>query len=286
MLFSKSKGVEIKTRRKPKRAPMAAHAMFVPSLTLWGAAVAGLAVYVLPMTTVARFVPGQLISALGDNSAVVVAAIAAAFGAALMYVVASAMRRSAIGPAESPQTIVPVEELGSESLDTPVDEGEFVFEEYEDEPVDDGYQRPDTSWLDALDEPAEEKVELAANRPIEEDPPEPEPEVVRRKTARPVPKSAIEKLRGVPPQELSLVEMVERLALALQDNRASSQAKAEAGSSAALADALKTLSRFTEAGFSDENTIPSEPVAQTRGDVTEREMREALAKLQGLRGAA
>ncbi len=107
-------------------------------------------------------------------------------------------------------------------------------------------------------------------------------------------RTAIEKLRGVPPQELSLVQMVERFAAALHENQDTARKLAMRGATnssapprdAALAQALKALALFTERGFDADNTgeISGQPVDMV-GE-TERELRNALSKLQNLRGAA
>ena len=102
---------------------------------------------------------------------------------------------------------------------------------------------------------------------------------------RPVPASALEKLRQTPPEELSLVEMVERFAGALHEHQQKEQSRLPRSGparDAALAEALKALTLFTERGFDHrgENSEASD-LSQT-----ERELRAALVKLQTLRGAA
>lgn len=97
---------------------------------------------------------------------------------------------------------------------------------------------------------------------------------------------ALEKLRRKPPENLSLVEMVERFAAALHERQQAERSRgpqAAPGRDAALAEALKALTLFTERGFdrgSDDASTPAEL------SETERELRDALAKLQSLRGAA
>lgn len=100
------------------------------------------------------------------------------------------------------------------------------------------------------------------------------------------PENALEKLRQKPAENLSLVEMVERFAGALHEHQTQERARAvhgEATREAALAQALKALSLFTERGF-DQGTR-----ARSNDNVigqTEEELRSALARLQDLRGAA
>ncbi|WP_162627579.1 hypothetical protein [Erythrobacter sp. KY5] len=104
-----------------------------------------------------------------------------------------------------------------------------------------------------------------------------------------VPASALEKLRERPTEELSLVEMVERFAGALHQHQESERGRHSGhtpGRDAALAEALKALTLFTQDGF---DTPASAATATRPGDrlgQTERDLRDALAKLQTLRGAA
>lgn len=107
-----------------------------------------------------------------------------------------------------------------------------------------------------------------------------------RKPSTPTPASALEKLRQTPPDQLSLVEMVERFAAALHEHQNQERARmalGQAGRDAALAEALKALTLFTERGF-DQGTAAT--VSEGQIGRTERELREALARLQDLRGAA
>ncbi|MEO1489364.1 MAG: hypothetical protein AAFR88_08025 [Pseudomonadota bacterium] len=106
--------------------------------------------------------------------------------------------------------------------------------------------------------------------------------------------SAIERLRQTPTEDLSLVQMVERFAAALHDHQEAARRQAAAGFApppgpgrdAALAEALKALSLFTERGFasSDAGSVPAQPATMISD--TERELRHALNRLQDLRGAA
>lgn len=104
------------------------------------------------------------------------------------------------------------------------------------------------------------------------------------------PLSALEKLRQKPPEELSLVEMVERFAGALHQHQQSERAKLASPNTpkrdTALAEALKALTLFTERGFDERGADPSSSDNASTLSDTERELRIALAKLQTLRGAA
>ncbi|UAB78600.1 hypothetical protein INR77_02360 [Erythrobacter sp. SCSIO 43205] len=104
------------------------------------------------------------------------------------------------------------------------------------------------------------------------------------------PATALEALRQKPTDELSLVEMVERFAAALHERQAKERAQFEntqKSRDAALAEALKALTLFTENGF-DTARHQAQPAAPTPSnlDETEEELRSALSRLQGLRGAA
>lgn len=101
-----------------------------------------------------------------------------------------------------------------------------------------------------------------------------------------VPANALEKLRQTPASDLSLVEMVERFAAALHDHQAQERIRAAEGHVAretALAEALKALSLFTEAGFDQGNQMR---VQESQIGQTEGELRRALERLQQMRGAA
>jgi hypothetical protein len=131
--------------------------------------------------------------------------------------------------------------------------------------------------------------------------------------AMPAARSGIEKLRQTPPKDLSLVQLVERFAAALHDAQDAPRAmvaktQGDPKREAALAEALKALSQFTERGFSELKNTPEPSTAGMpakfgsafagqagRGkqqdqepaiNETERELREALSKLQDLQGAA
>ena len=107
---------------------------------------------------------------------------------------------------------------------------------------------------------------------------------------KPIPTSALEKLRQSPAENLSLVEMVERFACALHEHQAQERERAAQGEiarEAALAEALKALALFTEQGF-DKSQHNSQHRSSSTSELgkTERELRGALARLQELRGAA
>ena len=119
--------------------------------------------------------------------------------------------------------------------------------------------------------------------PKSESPVEP---ALKQATPSHIPKSALEKLRQTPAEELSLVEMVERFAAALHDHQAQERKRYIANQGereAVLAEALKALSLFTEAGF---DKADREPLSDSEIGQTEDELRAALERLQQMRGAA
>ncbi len=112
---------------------------------------------------------------------------------------------------------------------------------------------------------------------------------------RPAPPAAgaLEKLRQTPPEQLSLVEMVERFAAALHERQQADRQRASNSGparDAALAEALKALTFFTSQDSQVSQTATGQVAKPHAEDPriasTERELREALAKLQDLRGAA
>ncbi len=118
------------------------------------------------------------------------------------------------------------------------------------------------------------------------------------------PASGIERLRQARTEDLSLVELVERFAAALHDHQqharrreAADHTTAECASTeapardAALAEALKALAQFTQddaPGGQSTGQSAGHSGGQSIGRVgeTERALRNALARLQDMRGAA
>jgi hypothetical protein len=117
---------------------------------------------------------------------------------------------------------------------------------------------------------------------------------------QPAPANGIERLRQARPEDLSLVELVERFAAALHDHQLNARRRAAADQArtdgedasvpardAALAEALKALSQFTQ-GDAETESSEGEQAGQSASRVgnTERALRNALAHLQDMRGAA
>lgn len=124
-------------------------------------------------------------------------------------------------------------------------------------------------------EPAPAPAPALAPAPAPAPVPAPAPEpatIMRRAQPRPPRPSAIERLRAVPPSELSLVQMVERFAAALHEHQSTPAGSTGlAARDAALAEALKALAVLSR---DSEAQTQSEPV------------RAALGRLKELRGAA
>lgn len=116
---------------------IAAHPSFVPMLTAWGAALGGLSFAVLPTQTTASIAASIGLGAIGSAGAIAVPVLVAALGGASLYPIArriqTAVRNAgqegvveekglAKAALNTVRPIDPVEELGSESLDAPLDE--------------------------------------------------------------------------------------------------------------------------------------------------------------------
>ncbi|MFN9498465.1 MAG: hypothetical protein ACK57E_08430 [Erythrobacteraceae bacterium] len=201
--------------------------------------------------------------------------------------------------------IDPASELGSDSFDAPVEAMPFAVAEAQREPVAKLAPEPEPVVLAEVTNPApaspqeldlaqfaalegrnavwiEEPVAAAAPSLVVPEPapapapvpaPAPEPAtIMRRAQPRPPRPSAIERLRAVPPSELSLVQMVERFAAALHEHQSTPAGSTGlAARDAALAEALKALAVLSR---DSEAQTQSEPV------------RAALGRLQELRGGA
>lgn len=294
-------------RARRTRKPLRAHPLFTPVLTIWGALLGGLVTLVLPAGLVLAAAAQIGLGALDELSRYLVAALAAVVVAAIMLVVGKALAAAPRRKAETPslaalavqhvRTIDPVTELGSSSLDAPVETIPFAAAAPQEETAEAAPSAPvevDLAGFAAMpgrngvwiEEPALAPAEEAApdsEAPVEAIPepvaePVPEPVIAAvtesrpRRVAPPVSPSAIERLRAVPTSELSLIQMVERFAAALHEHQSAPRAGTDiAGREAALAEALKAL-----AALSGESESPtqSEP------------LRAALSRLQELRGAA
>lgn len=361
-------------KSKPKKASIASWRFFVPLIALWGAALGALSVLVLPISLVLRIAMATGLSGLGASAAYVFAALAALAIGAIAVFAAIAFKRSELGfesafasvrgTKRDIEPIDPTEELGSDSLDAPIEIEPLLVSEIDPEfdqeiaalkagPVrgneagrdenllylvedqiceaaeSDEFDVPGSPrelnlaefaempgrngvWIEeqtgeqARETGTETGTETGAetgNVPLEEAPLEAAATVPLAARIAPSAPTALEKLRQAPVQELSIVHMVERFAAALHDHQ--DAARRRPGShhlrenDAALAEALRALTMFSETGFSEsgfsesgfsqsESNADSEFASKNADALrdTTRELRDALAKLQDLRGAA
>lgn len=314
-------------KARPKRSrSLAAHRAFAPMLGIWGAALAGLSVIVLParMFAAAGRQAGLMLPAMAVQAALAVMA-ALVLGGVLYRVARGMGSKSRLAASEAPsiisaatrrlRTIDPQRDLGSASLDAPVTIMPFGARFGGDEivvPIVDLPPEPPRSldlaefaefpgrnavWVEeapaaiAAQEAARQEQdapgEMIANDPdsvgnhIDEAACQPSPLAPAAEPQIPHPgAAALAQLRAKPPEQLSLIQMVERFAGALHEHRAAPPGKAItgqdiAGREAALAEALRAL-----AALSGESNGPAAPTA------TDEPLRDALSRLQGIRGAA
>lgn len=287
-------------RSKKRRSPLAAHRWFAPILGIWGAALGGLTTLVLPQSMVFPAALALGLGALGGFAPFGLAGMAALILGATMLMLARLIARKAVPPVDTPslatmamryvRTIDPVTELGSGSLDEPVKTEPFASLRPQAEPVAAAapHDLPPPRALDLGEFAAlagrngvwvNESMPGAAEA---EQVTQPDPEVFPAPVdeAQPAPlrtvsPSAIERLRAVPPSELSLVQMVERFAAAMHEHQATAPSKGDradlAGRDAALAEALKALAALSQGARADTHSEP---------------LRAAIGRLQELRGAA
>jgi hypothetical protein len=301
-----------------KRAPssLVTHGAFAPILGLWGAALGGLAILVLPQAMVTSMVSQTGLAPWSELAQPVLAGIAALVAGGILYGIAAAITRRARRRAGTPsiaevagrrvRPIDPTRDLGSRSLDDPVETMPFATPAWQIEPrqPEPELRAPDPEPQTEPDVPAPVELDLAqfaewpgrnavwveepvAPAALAEPTPAPAPvayaPVSALRTPTPPPDrpadpsaAALARLRAVPPSELSLAEMVERFAGALHEQRSTASGKAlnaqdMAAREAALAEALKALAALSNDGSAP---VQGEP------------LRVALARLQGLRGAA
>lgn len=291
------------------RTPLAAHRVFAPMLGLWGAALGGLVVLVLPQGPVLVGAASLGLAVLGPLARFALAGAAALLLGGVLFACARALTRKARRSGKAPslaamamrhvRTIDPAKELGSSSLDEPVEAmpfapvGKAAEVEPDDSPTPPTDDLPPPRMLDLAqfaampgrnavwveDEDAfavlADPVTAFQSAPEPALEPEPSPAALPA-TQRPASPSAIERLRAVPPRELSLIQMVERFAAALHEHQAAAERRGDhadlAGRDAALAQALKALAAFSPEG--------------RQGEPENEPLRDALARLQELRGAA
>jgi hypothetical protein len=283
-------------RERRARRPLPANPLFPAVLGIWGFALGGLVTLVLPRDLVLAGAAKAGLGALGVHAPFALAGLAAVLLGGALFLAARALARKVKRRGAPPslaamavrhvRTIDPASELGSGSLDEPVETIPLAAMMHEARSGADS--DPATPEQDLSPAPSLTLAEFAAlpgrnavwveepalalvGEPSEVSGPAPVAEPVAVRPAMP---SAIERLRAVPPSELSLVQMVERFAAALHAHQTAPARQGEhsdTGRDAALAEALKALAALTG---EDRGASESEP------------LREALARLQELRGAA
>lgn len=299
-----------KSRQNQK---LSAHPAFAPVMGLWGAALAGLSVMVMPASLIAGAAKGTGLMLLGDHAQPVLAALGAVVLGSALYLVSGGVRREVRRYADAPSIVAtaarhvraidPQRDLGSASLDEPLAAMPFAearpFRPRHEEPV--LAEAPVELDLAAfaelpgrnavwVEEPATAPV-AAKPQPEPESEPEPQPEPVAPPApalaaaeAPPAPASrpahpsaaALARLRAAPPQSLSLAEMVERFAGALHEHREGASGQAHSGQDLSAREAALAEALKALAALSGQST-------PARRD---EPLRDALSQLQGLRGAA
>ena len=304
-------------QRAPRKASgrtmgsLVANRAFARIIGLWGAMLGGLTIMVLPSALIEQALGGTMIGASGLPVQPIAAAIAALLlGGGLFAIAAGASYRArsdAVEPSvakrsvRTVQPIDPARDLGSNSLDDPLETMPFATPAWRDAEVPEFEPEPQSVpreldlaefaelpgrsavWVEDEAEPVaqhapeplpvvEPVAEPVADEPVADTP------VTALHQAAPLPDpgtAALARLRAVPTSELSMAEMVERFAGALHEHRTSPPTRALtaadlAAREAALAEALKAL-----AALSGEST----------SDAAKEPLRAALAQLQTPRKA-
>jgi hypothetical protein len=253
-----------KARARPS---LRAHPAFAPLLGLWGAAVGGIIVMVLPsslLDILANALPAD-IAPRADRATV--ACAAALLVALITYATARGLRQRTGTVGNRVRPIDPVTDFGVESLDAPLPGGLFAGSNawLPDQPADEMLAREAAAELAAV------RAEAAVKPPPPRELDLAEFAVLPGRNAVWVEESvaaistvdapaavpaALAKLRAVPPGELSLCQMVERFAAALQDYQAGQPGPAMASEAAAqreavLDEALTALANITRTGLAD-----------------------------------
>lgn len=282
------------TTRPRRKRPVTAHPAFAAMLGVWGAAIGALAVVVLPDRLIEAAITAAGSDVLLSHARL---ALGGALGALLglfCFMIGQLAGRghraaSAARDADGPDLIDPAADLGIASLDAPLGFTQDAPTSEEDGPAD------DDTWLPAFlgevqDEPTcfEEASALAMASAAPDPAPPPREldlsafadmpgrnavwvEEAVSATAEPSPPApkpaptALARLRAVPPTQLSLCEMVERLAAALQEYQAAHGDDAASvddspqDREALLDEALGALGRVTSRGRAEQEPANAGP---------------------------
>ncbi|QDH34682.1 hypothetical protein [Porphyrobacter sp. YT40] len=305
--------------RKGNKASLVANRAFAPLLGLWGLALGALVVVVLPASMVDAATRGLMIGNLGLPVQPLLAGFAGVLIGGVLFMIAAflgaAARRRAGEPsivrraAREMRPIDPVRDLGSRSLDEPIETMPFATPAWRDADIEDPAPKSlaaavmreldlsefaelpgrNAVWVEEQVPAPEEPVavsQLEPQPPVAEPAatePRPVPQVAALRAVAALPDpgtAALTRLRSVPASELSLPQMVERFAGALHEHRTTPPARSLsaadlAAREAALAEALKALAAI------------SAPVRDVTAPAGESDpLHAALAQLQLQRGAA
>lgn len=314
------RGAPSRANSKRKRGSLVASRAFAPLLGLWGAVLGGLTVAVLPEPLIVSATRGLMIGNLGLPVQPAVAVFAALALGGVIFLVAAVMNARARRHSGQPwvvkramremRPIDPARDLGSRSLDEPIDDMPFAAPAWRDADTDLAAEpvpspEPEVAiaapreldlaqfaecpgrnavWVEEQPKVVAAEVPATASEPVPE--PEHPPVTGLRavpRTGAPAPEpaphpgtAALSLLRAVPTSELSLPQMVERFAGALHEHRVNPQAQALtaadlAARDAALAEAIKALAALSG---DDGLSAARDP------------LRAALAQLQTSRSAA
>ncbi|MBI1403249.1 MAG: hypothetical protein GC147_08555 [Porphyrobacter sp.] len=284
MTRGRRKKAQVREGRQP-RPRLAAQGFFAPVLGIWGAALGAAVILVLPQASATALAAAAGLGGLGGFAPQLLALLAALVLGGAMFALARIAARRVRPAVDAPslaavamrrvRTIDPATELGSQRLDDPVETPPFAVpadEPGEDPPAPRSLDLEEFGALPGRNAVWVEEPAVAAQDAAPAPAPADETAPARPRPSRP---SAIERLRAVPPSELSLIQMVERFAAAVHEHQAAA-ARGErrpdpAGREAALAEALKALATLS---------------GEMREEADDEPLRKALARLQELRGAA
>lgn len=301
-----------KNRKSGGSASLVAHRAFAPLLGMWAAVLGGLVVIVLPSHFVRHALGGALISGWEGQPQLFLAGMAAAILGVPTFVIAAAIHRRARRRSDAPlidehavrqiTLIDPKSDLGTGSLDDPLDgvpfgttpggEGDLDVTLITSDVAPHTVPKPE-------DAPAPRELDLAefAALPsrnavwIEEpvgdslateqiNPPRGSCHSAGAAPPPPSGTTALARLRAMPPSELSLVEMVERLAGALHEYRANPPAQPLGSTDLAEREAALTEAMRALIALSGERS------AEAQASDRDEPLRAALARFGARTGAA
>ena len=281
---------------KRARRSIAESRIYAPVMGLWGALLGALPVLVVPGEVFATATSRLVAHDLGVPLQPLLAGLAALVLGGAIYALTAAQHRRALRDHETPLAsralrevwpIDPARDLGSRSIDDPIETMPFATPAWRDAEIDEPQSPPEPQpepepepvsvpvalelsefaelpgrnavWVEEVTEPqVAPMAEPVGYAPVAELR-EPVPEAASVPARAPLPEpgtAALARLRSVPPSELSLPQMVERFAVALHEHRSSPATRALtaaeiAAREAALAEALRALAALSGARLGD-----------------------------------